>query len=68
MVTLPFLFVSTTNRMQHYKIVRKPQWKKISGRPHHRGKDNVNVDFMGTKCKGVDKIKWLRTGINSHLL
>jgi hypothetical protein len=44
-------------RVQVYRVlVRKPEGKRLLGRPRRRGDDNINIDFQEIGCEGMEWI------------
>jgi hypothetical protein len=52
-----------------YKIlVRKPEGKKLLGRPGHRWEDNIKMDLREAGFGGVDWIQLLMIGTGVGIL
>jgi len=49
---------SKVERIGAYRIlVGRPDWRKPLGRPRHRWKDNIKIDFQEVGCGDMDWIE-----------
>jgi hypothetical protein len=49
-------------------LVRKPEGKRLLGRPRHRCEDNIKLDHKRQDGAVWTGLIWLRTGMHDRLL